>query len=63
MDRETSLAYVHIQTDALKSAQRSIEGQQKNLMKAVRKVRPRRNEKADQRKLLSKGAAPKRDRA
>ena len=63
MDRETSLAYVHIQTDALKSAQRSIEGQQKNLMKAVRKVRPRRNEKADQRKLPSKGAAPKRDPA
>ncbi len=47
MDRETSLAYVHIQTDALKSAQRSIEGQQQNLMEAIRKVRPRLDDKSD----------------
>ena len=41
MDRETSLEYVHIQTEALKRAQRLIEGQQTNLMKAVRKAHQR----------------------
>jgi len=63
MDRETSLEYVHIQTDALKSAQRSIEGQQKNLMKAVCNAQPRRSKNADQHKLLGGGSAPKRDPA
>jgi integrase len=38
MDRETSLEYVHIQTDALKRAQRLMEGQQTNLMMVVRKL-------------------------
>jgi uncharacterized protein YjcR len=38
MDRETSLDYVHIQTDALKRAQKLMEDQQMNLMMAVRKL-------------------------
>src|SRR5262249_37040102 len=63
MDRETSLEYVHIQTEALKRAQRLIEGQQTNLMKAVRKARPRRSETADQRKIRGRGAAPRHDSA
>ncbi len=63
MDRETSLEYVHIQTDALKHAQRLIEGQQTKLIKAVRKVRPRRTRKAGQYKLLEQGATLKPGRA
>src|SRR6185312_13134586 len=40
MDRETSLQYVHIQTDALKEAQRLIERRQAVVTRAARKVRP-----------------------
>jgi len=40
MDRETSLEYVHIQTDALKQAQRLIERHQTQVTKAARKARP-----------------------
>src|SRR5260370_34939889 len=53
MDRETSLEYVHIQTDALKHAQRLIEGQQTKMIKAARKVRPRLTKKEGQHKLLN----------
>lgn len=61
MDRETSLDYVHIQTDALRRAQRSIEGQQTNLMKAIRKTRPLESKKKQQRELWdrSDSSAPK----
>lgn len=57
MDRETSLEYVHIQTDALRRAQRLIEGQQTGLMKAVRKAGRRQGKKSGQPKLLSGGSA------
>jgi len=38
MDRETSLEYVHIQTDALRRAQQLMEGQQTQIMETVRKM-------------------------
>jgi len=40
MDRETSLEYVHIQTQALREAQRLIERKQAKLMRAARELRP-----------------------
>ena len=58
MDRETSLEYVHIQTDALKHAQRLIEGQQANLMRTVRQAHRRTKPKADRRRHVGAVIGP-----
>ena len=55
MDRETSLEYVHIQTDALKEAQRLIERRQAKVTRAARSVRPL-PAKRPQQKRLSDGS-------
>lgn len=58
MDRETSLEYVHIQTDALKHAQRLIEGQQANLMRTIRQAHRRTKPKADRRRHVGAVIGP-----
>ena len=55
MDRETSLEYVHIQTDALREAQRLIERRQTKVTRAARQARPL--QPAKRRTQLLKGAA------